>query len=118
MVAIVDDDASVLRSLKNLIESAGLDAKCFGSAEEFLESGLGPETGCLITDIRMPRMSGLELQAKLKADNCSAPIIFIPAHGDARMRVQAMREGAVEFFVKPFDDQLLLNKVRTALECK
>ena len=118
LVAIVDDDASVLRSLKNLIESAGLDAKCFGSAEEFLESGLSPETGCLITDIRMPRMSGLELQARLKADKCSAPIIFITAHGDARMRVQAMREGAVEFFVKPFDDQLLLNKVRTALECK
>ena len=116
LVAIVDDDASVLRSLKNLIESAGLNAKCFGSAEEFLDSGVCPETGCLITDIRMPRMSGLELQARLKADKCKVPIIFITAHGDARMRVQAMREGAVEFFTKPFDDVRLLDKVRIALE--
>jgi FixJ family two-component response regulator len=71
---------------------------------------------CLIVDIRMPGMSGLELQARLKADRFNTPIIFITAHGDARVRMQAMREGAAEFLVKPFDDQVLLNRVRAALD--
>jgi FixJ family two-component response regulator len=115
-IAIVDDDESVQRALQDLMEVDGLTARCFGSAEEFLESGLQRKAACLIVDIRMPGMSGLELQAKLKADRVNIPIIFITAHGDARVRMQAMREGAAEFLVKPFDDQVLLNRVRAALD--
>lgn len=115
-IVIVDDDESVQNALQDLIEADGLSARSFGSAEEFLESGLECKAACLITDIRMPGMSGLELQAKLKADGCKTPIIFITAHGDARVRIQAMREGAVEFLMKPFDDQVLLRRVRAALD--
>ena len=115
-VAIVDDDESVQNALQDLMEADGLSARCFGSAKEFLESGLQNSAACLILDIRMPGMSGLELQAKLKADRLNTPIIFITAHGDARARMQAMREGAAEFLVKPFDDQVLLNRVRAALD--
>ncbi|MBB5062322.1 response regulator transcription factor [Granulicella mallensis] len=115
-VAIVDDDESVLSALQDLMEADGLPALCFGSAEEFLESGLQHEAACLIVDIRMPGMSGLELQAKLKAAQSDTPVIFITAHGDARVRMQAMREGAAEFLAKPFDDQVLLNRVRAALD--
>ena len=115
-VVIVDDDESVQSALQDLIEADGLSARCFGSAEEFLESGLQRRAACLITDIRMPGMSGLELQARLKNDGFKTPIIFITAHGDARVRIQAMREGAVEFLMKPFDDQVLLSRVRAALD--
>jgi FixJ family two-component response regulator len=96
-VAIVDDDESVQRALQDLIESDGLSALCFGSAEQFLDSGARHKAACLIADIRMPGMSGLELQAKLKAEGYRIPIIFITAHGDAEMRTLAMRDGAVEF---------------------
>ena len=116
LVVIVDDDESMQDSLQDLIESAGLEAQCFGSAEELLESLLHRQAACVIADIRMPKMSGLELQAKLKAEECRVPIIFITAHGDARMRIQAMREGAVEFLAKPFDHQLLLKRVRDAVD--
>lgn len=116
LIVIVDDDQSVQSALQDLIEADGLSARCFGSAEEFLVSGVVCKAECLITDIRMPGMSGLELQAKLKADGCKTPIIFITAHGDARVRIQAMREGAVEFLMKPFDDQVLLSRVRAALD--
>ena len=116
VIAIVDDDESVQRALQDLIEADGLSAKCFGSAEAFLESGLQRKVACLITDIRMPGMSGLELQTRLKEEECDIPIIFITAYGDARMRIQAMREGAVEFLTKPFDHQLLLKTVRAALD--
>jgi FixJ family two-component response regulator len=115
-IAIVDDDKSVQSALQDLIEADGLSARSFGSAEEFLESGLQRKAACLIVDIRMPGMSGLELQARLKADRFNTPIIFITAHGDARTRMQAMREGAAEFLIKPFDDQVLLNRVRAALD--
>jgi len=116
LIAIVDDDESVQSALQDLIEADGLSARCFGSAEEFLDSGLQRRVACLITDIRMPGMSGLELQARLKADGIKTPIIFITAHGDERVRIQAMREGGVEFLMKPFDDQVLLNRVRTAVD--
>jgi FixJ family two-component response regulator len=116
MIAIIDDDESMQDSLQDLIESAGLVARCFGSAEEFLESDLHTRAACLIVDIRMPKMSGLELQARLKEEECDIPIIFITAYGNARMRIQAMREGAVEFLAKPFDHQLLLQTVRAALD--
>jgi FixJ family two-component response regulator len=115
-VAIVDDDESVQSALQDLMEAEGLSARCFGSAEKFLESGLQDRAACLIVDIRMPGMSGLELQARLKADRFNIPIIFITAHGDARVQMQAMREGAAEFLVKPFDDQVLLSRVRAALD--
>src|SRR5882762_11120673 len=116
VIAIVDDDEAMQDSLRDLMESAGLVAQCFGSAEEFLESDLHTRAGCLIVDIRMLKMSGLQLQARLKEEECNTPIIFITAHGDARMRIRAMREGAVEFLAKPFDHHLLLKRVRTALE--
>ena len=116
LIAIVDDDEAIQDSLRDLMESAGLVAQCFGSAEEFLESGLQSKAACLIVDIRMPKMSGLQLQAKLKEEKYDIPIIFITAHGDARMRIQAMREGAVEFLAKPFDHHLLLKRVRAALD--
>jgi FixJ family two-component response regulator len=116
LIAVIDDDESMQASLCDLIESTGLVARCFGSAEEFLEYDLHCEVGCLITDIRMPKMSGLELQARLKDEECDIPVIFITAFGDARMRIQAMREGAVEFFAKPFDHQLMLKTVRAALD--
>ena len=115
-IAIVDDDESVQSALQDLIEADGFSARSFGSAEEFLESGLQRKVACLITDIRMPGMSGLDLQARLKADGYKTPIIFITAHGDARVRIQAMREGAAEFLMKPFDDQVLLNRVHAALD--
>src|SRR6476661_6109643 len=96
-IAIVDDDMPVRSALQDLIESEGLSALCFGSAEEFLAAGAQHKALCLIADIRMPGMSGLDLQARLKAEQCRMPIIFITAHDDAGLRVQAMRNGAVEF---------------------
>ena len=116
LIAIVDDDQSVQSALQDLIESEGLSTLCFGSAEEFLDSGAQNEAGCLIADIRMPGMSGIELQANLKADRCRIPIIFITAHGDAKMRIQAMRDGAVEFLTKPFDNAVLLETVHAAVD--
>jgi FixJ family two-component response regulator len=116
MVAIVDDDDLMRTALLGLLKSAGLLAQAFASADEFLRSGHQHDTACLITDIRMPGMSGLELQAQLNADHCRIPTIFITAHGDAKMRMQAMRAGAVEFLAKPFDDEALLESVRAALE--
>jgi FixJ family two-component response regulator len=115
LVAIVDDE-SIQRALQDLIESQGLSTLCFGSAEEFLDSEARYEAACLIADIRMPGMSGLELQAKLKAEGCRTPIIFITAHGDAEMRTLAMGDGAVEFLTKPFNDAVLLEAVHSALE--
>jgi FixJ family two-component response regulator len=116
LIAIIDDDDAMRDSLRDLMEAAGLVARCFGSAEEFLESGLQRQAACLITDILMPKMSGLELQTRLKDEECDIPIIFVTAYGDARIRIQAMREGAVEFLAKPFDHQVLLKTVRDALD--
>src|ERR1700683_2089226 len=116
LVAIVDDDDLVRGALRGLLKAVGLPARAFASAEEFLESGEQHQTACLIADISMPGMSGLELQARLNAEHCRVPIIFITAHGDAKMRMQAMRAGAVEFLAKPFDDEVLLGNVRAALQ--
>jgi FixJ family two-component response regulator len=116
VIAIVDDDAAVRVALEGLLRSVGLSARAFDSAETFIESGQQFQTGCLIADIRMPGMSGLELQAKLNSEQCRIPIIFITAHGDAQMRMQALRAGAVEFLAKPFNDEVLLETVRAALE--
>jgi FixJ family two-component response regulator len=116
LVAIVDDDDLVRSALQGLMKSVGLPAQTFASSEEFLKSGQQHHAGCLIADIRMPGISGLELQAKLNADHCRIPTIFITAHGDEKMRMQALRAGAVEFMAKPFDDEALLESVRAALE--
>ena len=116
LVAIVDDDDLMRSALQGLLKSVGLPAQTFASSEEFLKSGRQHQTACLIADIRMPGISGLELQAKLNADHCRIPTIFITAHGDTKMRMQALRAGAVEFLAKPFDDDALLGSVWAALE--
>ena len=116
MVAVIDDDESIRTALQELLRSAGLSSLTFASAEEFLQSGQLRKAGCLIVDIRMPGMSGLELQDKLSAQHDRIPTIFITAHGDEKMRMQALRAGAVEFLAKPWDDGVLLEKVGTALK--
>ena len=118
MVAVIEDDESYRGAIQRLLKSAGLSVQSFSSAEDFLNSGRQHETGCLISDIRMPGMSGLDLQAKLNADHCPIPTIFITAHGDEDMRLQAMRGGAVKFMVKPFDGAILLESVRAAFEAE
>jgi FixJ family two-component response regulator len=115
-VAVVDDDELVRTAMQGLLKSIGLPARAYASGEEFLDSGHHHETACLIADISMPGMSGLDLQARLNAEHCQIPTIFITAHGDEAMRLQAMRAGAVEFLPKPFDDELLVESVRAALE--
>ena len=115
MVAVVEDDESCRLAMQRLLKSAGFSVRSFTCAEEFLDSGFPHETGCLIADIRMPGMSGLDLQAKLNSDHCPIPIIFVTAHGDDKMRMQAMRGGAVKFLAKPFDGAILLEGVRAGL---
>jgi FixJ family two-component response regulator len=115
-VFVVDDDAAVRSSLALLLGSVSLAAVTFDSAAAFL-AGLRPEAcGCIVLDIRMPGMSGLELQQQLKQRGCPLPVIFITGHGDVSMAVQAMREGALDFIEKPFRDQELLDRVNQALE--
>jgi len=115
MVAIIEDDESYRLAVRRLLKSAGFSVQSFASAEDFLDSGEQRETGCLIADIRMPGMSGLDLQSKLNSDQCPIPTIFITAHGDEKMRLQAMRGGAVKFLAKPFDGEVLIEAVRVAL---
>jgi FixJ family two-component response regulator len=116
LLAILDDDKSVQSALQDLIESEGMLALCFDSAEQFLDSGAKHKAACLIADIRMPGMSGIELQAKLKAERCRIPIIFITGRGDIPLAVSAMKEGASDFFTKPVDGNALLNSVERALQ--
>jgi FixJ family two-component response regulator len=115
LVAIVDDDELMRSALEGLLKSAGIPTRVFASAEEFLQSGLQHHTACLIADIRMPGMSGLDLQARLREDRCFLPTIFITAHGDAKLRMHALRGGAVEFLSKPFDHEVLLANVWASL---
>jgi len=115
LVAIVDDDELIRDALGGLMKAAGFSALAFASAEEFLNSGEQQRTACLIADIRMPGMSGLELQSRLNKGHYRIPIIFITGQGDEKMRMQALRAGAVEFLTKPFDDEVLLESVRAAL---
>ena len=116
LVAVLDDDELMRSALQGLLKAVGLPSQAFASAEEFLSSGQQHQIACLIADIRMPGMSGLELQAQLNNERCRIPIIFITAHGDEKMWMQALRAGAVEFLAKPFDDEVLLESVRAALE--
>jgi len=116
LIAIVDDDDTVRCAVHGVLKSGGYRARSFASACEFLRSGAQRTAACLISDVRMPGMSGLELQARLAEEGCAMPIIFITAYGDSRMRSQAMKAGAVVFLGKPFDDQVLLDNVRAALK--
>ena len=116
VVFVVDDDASMRKALGNLIQSVGLRVEAFASAPEFLAVKLPEVPCCLVLDIRLPGLSGLDFQAKLASANIAIPIIFITAHGDIPMSVQAMKAGAIEFLPKPFRDQDLLDAVRVALE--
>lgn len=114
-VFIVDDDAAVRDALKLLLRSVGLVSEAHASADEFLASFDPDRPGCLVLDVRMPGMSGLELQERLKERNSSLPIIFLTAHGDIEMAVQAVKAGALDFIQKPFRDQELLDKVHYAI---
>ena len=115
LIAIVDDDESARSAIYGVLRSVGMNPQSFSSAEEFLASGRQNEAACLIADVRMPGMSGLELQGRLAEEGCRIPIIFVTAYGDARTRAQAMKGGAIGFLGKPFDDKVLLESVRSAL---
>jgi FixJ family two-component response regulator len=116
VVFVVDDDAAVRRSLDNLIRSVGLRAETFASAQEFLSSKRPEVPGCLVLDVRLPGLSGLDLQKRMAEADMEIPIIFITGHGDIPMTVQAMKAGAVEFLTKPFREQDLLDAIQQALE--
>jgi len=116
IVFVVDDDPSVRRAIKRLIESVGLQVEPFGSAEEFLLGKRPNAPSCLVLDIRLPGISGLDFQHKLAEANIHIPIIFVTAHGDIPMTVRAMKAGAIEFLTKPFRDQDLLDAIHLALE--
>ncbi len=114
-VFIVDDDAAVRDAIRWLMEQVKLKVQVFASADEFLANYMPGTRGCIILDIRMPGMSGLELQERLKAAGALIPIIVITGHGDVSIAVRAMKAGAVEFLQKPFNDQVLLDTVQSAL---
>ena len=116
LLAILDDDKSVQSALQDLIESEGVSTLCFDSAEQFLSSRARHQASCLIADICMPGISGVELQAQLKVEQCGIPIIFITARGDIPLAVSAMKEGASDFFAKPFESGVFLAAVERALE--
>ena len=116
VVFIVDDDASMRRSIQDLLASVALESKCFASPREFLDSKRTDCPGCMILDIRLPGMSGLDFQRELTKAGVALPIIFITGHGDVPMSVQAMKSGAVEFLMKPFRPQELLDAVQHALD--
>ena len=116
MVFVIDDDESIREALKSLIRSVGLSVQTFASAQDFLESSRPDVPSCLILDVRMPGLSGLDLQRDLAEGNIHIPIIFITGHGDIPMSVRAMKAGAVEFLTKPFRDQDLLDAIQQALE--
>jgi FixJ family two-component response regulator len=116
LLAILDDDKSVQSALRDLVESEGMSTLCFDSAEQFLDSGARHKAACLIADVRMPGMSGIELQANLKTERCRIPIIFITGRGDIPLAVSAMKEGASDFFTKPVDGAALLSSVERALQ--
>src|SRR6202042_1180696 len=113
VLAILDDDKAVQSALQDLIESEGMSTLCFDSAEQFLDSGARHQASCVIADICMPGMSGIELQARLKIEQCGIPIIFITARGDIPLAVSAMKEGASDFFAKPFEGVALMAAVRS-----
>jgi FixJ family two-component response regulator len=114
-ISIVDDDDSVREALKSLLKSAGFQVEAFASAEEFLNSSQLLETACLILDVRMPGMSGVELQDRLATSHGGLPIVFISAHADSEARARALENGAVGFLEKPFSDEALLDAIDAAV---
>ena len=116
VVFVVDDDDAVREALDSLIRSVGLRVETFSSARDFLRYQRPELPSCLVLDVRLPGLSGLDLQSKLAAGNRPLPILFITGHGDIPMSVRAMKAGAAEFFTKPFDDRALLRAIRTAIE--
>ena len=114
-VHVVDDDASFRKSLLRLLKAHGFAAQAYDSALDFLKSGLAARTGCIVLDVRMPGLSGLDLQAELAKAECAMPVIFLTGHGDIPMSVQAMKKGAVDFLTKPVDEENLLVAIRNAL---
>src|SRR2546430_1877517 len=111
LISLVDDDESIRKATKRLIESVGLHVEDFASGEEYLLSGRPQDSVCLILDLRLPGMSGLELQSRLLAFNCSVPIVFITAHGDEQVRTRALDAGAVDFLQKPFTENSLFRAI-------
>jgi RNA polymerase sigma factor (sigma-70 family) len=118
VVCVIDDDLDVREGLSDLLRSVGLEAAAFASAAEFLDKKPAPAATCLIVDIRLPGLSGLDFQAELARRNLHVPIIFITGHGDIPMTVKAMKAGAIEFLTKPFREQDLLDAVRAAVGCE
>jgi FixJ family two-component response regulator len=116
LISIVDDDESVREALKNLIESVGFRTEVFSSGEDFLNSDHFGDTDCLIVDVRMPGMSGLELQERLNAVHSLIPLIFISAHADEEARARALQAGAVDFLQKPFSEDPLLRAIEVSLK--
>jgi len=116
LIAVIDDDASMRGALRRLLRSVGFRTAEFASAEEFLQAGQLQDTACVIVDVRMPRMSGLELQRHLATLQCPVPLIFITAHGDDEARARALRAGAVDFLYTPFREEALLRAIESPLE--
>ena len=116
LISIVDDDEGVRQALKSLIDSVGFRAEVFDSGEEFLKSPYLSQTDCLITDVRMPGMSGLELQERLSAAGCSIPLVFISALEDKEARARGLRAGAIDFLQKPFSEDSLLGAITVCLD--
>jgi FixJ family two-component response regulator len=116
LVIIVDDDDSLREALRELIQSVGLEAISFAATRDLLETGIPDRPGCIVSDVRMPGVSGLDLQNRLAENGNTKPIVFITAHGDIPMSVQAMKAGAVDFLTKPVRDQTLLDAVATGIE--
>jgi FixJ family two-component response regulator len=115
-VFIVDDDRGMRQSIQDLVESVGLRAESFATGEEFLKRRLTNDPSCLVLDVRLPQMSGLDFQRRLAETGMRIPIIFVTAHGDVPMSVKALKSGAVEFLTKPFRDQDLLDAIQQALQ--
>jgi FixJ family two-component response regulator len=115
LVAAVDDDRRVRESIHSVLESAGYEAVVFGSAEEFLESGVLSRVTCVIADVRLPGIHGIELQLRIRQQRAQLPVIFITAHDDDDIRQQALRGGAVDFMLKPFDAAELLENIERAV---
>ena len=116
IVMIIDDDESMRRAARRLIKSLGFAVETFASAEDFLASGRLNATACLVLDVQMPSLNGLELQSQLFAEGCEIPIVFITAYNDKNAREQALRAGAVSYLVKPFEEADLLNGINLALQ--
>ncbi len=116
VVFVIDDDLSMRLALEDLVSSVGLEVRAFAAPQEFLQSKPPDAPGCLVLDVRLPGMSGLTFQKEIAKEGLALPVIFITGHGDISMSVRAMKEGALEFLTKPFDDQDLLDAIQAAIE--